>query len=91
MPRQIRNCIECRECHTRYVIGSSPYHNGSYLVSNISGLPNVIRLYCSCHFQMPQLVKTGELRVYAVSEWAHERGYGSPEEIVLLVENKRAG
>ena len=90
MASRIRNCVECRECHTRYVIGSSPYHNGSYLISNVSGSPNMIRLYCHCTSNTSQDFKS-ELRPYAVSEWAHERGYGSPDEIVMLVEeNKRA-
>jgi hypothetical protein len=91
MPSRIRYCIECRECHTRYVIGLSPYHNGSYLVSNASGFGNVVGLYCCCSLRTPQELKSAELQTYAVSEWAYKRGYGSPDEIVMVVEkNSRA-
>jgi len=31
MTRRIRHCIECPKCRTRYLVGYSPYRNGSYL------------------------------------------------------------
>jgi hypothetical protein len=83
MPRRIRQCVECPKCHVRYLIGWSPYHNGSYLLSHPS--LDQIRLYCACD-DSPSCYafRWNELKTYAVSDWAYERGYGSPDEIVMV-------
>ena len=80
MPSRIRHCVECSKCCTRYVIGFSPYDNGSYIVSNPSGGVDLLRLYCACG--VSNECKLSKLKVYAVSESAYARGYGSPDEIV---------
>jgi hypothetical protein len=53
----------------------TPYSNGSYLVSNITGYADLLQLYCSCS-NSPSFhaFKWSELKAYAVSDWAHERG-----------------
>ena len=38
MTPRIRHCVECPKCHTRYLVGFSPYRNGSYLMP-LSGGP----------------------------------------------------
>ena len=81
MARHIRNCVECPKCGTRYLIGFSPYGNGSYLVSCHNGELNDYLLYCSCGGS-PMASRCGELKRYSVSKLAHDRGYGSAEEIV---------
>ena len=89
MHSRIRQCVECPKCRTRYLIGCSPYSNGSYLVSNITGDADLLRLYCSCS-NSPSFhaFKWSELKTYAVSDGAHERGYGSPDEVVLRRDEK---
>jgi hypothetical protein len=43
----VRHCVECPECHTRYLPGSSPYDNGFYLKPfTDEGCPNG---YCSVY------------------------------------------
>ena|SRR6476660_189573 len=87
MGRRIRHCLECPQCRTRYLVGSSPYRNGSYLVSHIEHA--VYKLYCSCG--KPPFSRNGsELRPYAVSNCAHDRGYGSPQEIVEISNNSES-
>jgi len=81
MPRRIRHCVECPKCHTRYLIGASPYDNGSYLMSSVIGDSEVHTLYCSCG--RPAVTsRWEELPTYAVSNGAYGRGYGPPEEVV---------
>ena len=85
MPSRIRSCVECPKCHTRYVIGSSPYPNGSYIVAQPFAAPDLVRLYCICgDLPSSYAFKFSELKMYAVSEWGERRGYGSPEEIVIV-------
>jgi hypothetical protein len=83
MSRRLRQCVECPKCHIRYLIGWSPYHNGSYLLSHQT--LDQVRLYCVCS-DPPSFYafRWNELKMYAVSNWAHERGYGSPDEIVMV-------
>ena len=87
---RVRHCIECPKCHTRYLPGSSPYPNGSYLVPLTASLSAGCILYCSC--SRPHICSQWgwrELKPYEVSGQAHRRGFGSPEEtqqIQLLVE-----
>lgn len=82
MPSRIRHCVECWNCSTRYVIGFSPYDNGSCIVSNPPGGDDLLRLYCCCGNSSG--FKLSELKTYSVSQSAYVRGYGSPEEVVLV-------
>src|ERR1700683_5409591 len=83
MTARIRHCVECPKCLTRYLVGFSPYHNGSRLVPMVEGLGEEWTLYCSCgRPPLPNRWNWTELKMYAVSNQAHGRGYGSPEEIV---------
>jgi hypothetical protein len=90
MPLRLRSCVECPRCHTRYIIGANPYRNGSYISGNLSEDSDVRNLYCCCtgRFGLLQF-KLSELMTYSVSEWAYNRGYGSPDEIVLVDDKKR--
>ncbi len=83
MARHLRHCVECPTCRTRYLIGFSPYDNGSYLVPCSEMDVSEYRLYCCCG-RAPITSRCGELKRYAVSKPAHDRGYGSPEEIVPI-------
>jgi hypothetical protein len=80
-----RPCVECPNCQTRYVIGASPYPNGSYLVSNLVGASNLLTLYCSFH-HAPRCYAFNwdEVDTYTVSDLADRRGYGSPEEVQFV-------
>ena len=90
MAKYIRHCVECSKCLTRYLIGFSPYPNGSYLVPLMQGSEEWI-LYCSC-CQPPSSNRCswGELKMYAVCSQAHDRGYGRPEEIVPINRRSRS-
>jgi len=87
MPPFVRHCVECPQCRTRYLVAFNPYRNGSYLVPLVAGPGQEYILYCAC--ARPPLSlrwKWGELKRYAVSKSAHNRGYGPEAEIVLLDE-----
>jgi hypothetical protein len=85
MPARIRQCVECSECRTRYVIGFSPYENGTYLLCRREGNSELYVLLCSCGepFSISRLAETVLAR-YVVPIGAYQRGYGSPQEIVPL-------
>ncbi len=84
MTTRIRHCVSCPNCHTRYLIGFSPYSNGSYLVSTPVGCFEEYTLYCCCNpFAIPSRWWGTELLTCAVSNAAYRRGYGSPEEVVF--------
>ena|SRR5437867_11068882 len=86
----IRHCVECRKCLTRYLIAFSPYGNGSYLWRGTPGLADEYVLYCSC--QQPPVFnswKESELKTYTVRKAAHDRGYGTREEIVAIESARR--
>jgi hypothetical protein len=72
-------------------MGASPYQNGSYIVAHPWEGADLHRLYCACtsrfHFF---LFKLSELKTYSVSDLAYERGYGSPDEIVVADDEKKA-
>jgi hypothetical protein len=90
MTHRVRHCIECPKCRTRYLVGFSPYDNGSYLLPLIVGFAEEWTLYCSCG--QPHVASRwcwNELNMYAVSHRAHERGYGSPDEIGMLRKKSR--
>ena len=85
----IRHCIECRKCSTRYLIAFSPYGNGSYLWRTSLFCLDEYVLYCVC--QRPPVFnscKDGELKTCVVSKAAHDRGYGSAEEIVAMEDTR---
>jgi hypothetical protein len=81
----VRHCLECPKCLTRYLIGFSPYRNGSYLVRNAPGSRAEYVLYCACRIPfVSTLWKEEELKSYEVSKIAYDRGYGPPEDIVQI-------
>jgi len=90
MTTRIRHCVECPRCLTRYLIGFSPYPNGSYLVPQVEGFSEEWTLYCACR-KPPSSSRWSwsDLKMYAVSSQAHDRGYGRPEEIVPLDRRSR--
>jgi len=84
MTVRIRHCVECPRCLTRYLVGFSPYPNGSYLVPH-EGMPEEWTLYCSCARPASSSQWAwSDLKMYSVSNPAHSRGYGPPDEIVRL-------
>jgi hypothetical protein len=48
MRAHIRRCVECPKCRTRYLIGFSPYANGSSLLPTAVGSSEEYTLYCAC-------------------------------------------
>jgi len=90
MTLRIRHCIECPNCLTRYLVGFSPYRNGSYLMPLLEGSCEAWTLYCSCgRPPISTRWSCSELKMYAVSNRAHDRGYGPPEEIVSISSKPR--
>lgn len=91
MPARIRHCVECPKCCTRYLVASSPYCNGSSLVPIHEGSFELYTLYCSCaRPRAPSQWNSGQLKKYVVSSRAHDRGYGTPEEIVQVRDQQKA-
>jgi hypothetical protein len=89
MARRVRHCVECPKCFTRYLIGFSPYRNGSYLLPTAPGSYTEWTLYCACASPASSSRwSCRDLEPYKVSGTAHHRGYGPPEEIVRI-ENER--
>src|SRR5947207_10542082 len=83
MALRIRHCIECPKCHTRYILGASPYRNGAYLISRLGENAEVHTLYCACG-KPPAPTRWTDVRTYVVSSRAYHQGYGSPQEIMLV-------
>lgn len=90
MPHRLRSCVECSNCKTRYLIAFSPYRNGAYLVHDTSAGGDRYLLYCSCGrpASCTQWSVT-DLRTYAVSKAAYDRGYGNSDEIVLAASGQQ--
>jgi hypothetical protein len=90
MTLRIRRCIECPKCHTRYLIGFSPYRNGAWLVRPVDTSFEEYTLYCSCA-RPPSATRWiwSELKEYVISSQVQDRGYGSPDEIVTVLRKKR--
>jgi hypothetical protein len=82
MPR-IRHSVECSKCLTRYLVSRSPYENGSYLLPTIEGCRDEYTLYCRCKAAASRW-KSSEFKSCEVSTAAFERGYGTPEEIMVI-------
>ena len=79
----VRHCVECPKCLTRFLIGFSPYRNGSCVVRNAPGSRAEYVLYCSCRTPfLPSPWQADEVKSYEVLKTAHDRGYGTPGEIV---------
>jgi hypothetical protein len=91
MSIRIRRCLECPKCHTRYLLGFSPYSNGSYVVSVGAGSLEEFALYCSCG-RPPTVSRwsSRELKSYQVLNVAYQRGYGVCGEIVPIPVGKAA-
>jgi hypothetical protein len=89
MSYRIRHCVSCPHCRTRYLIGFSPYVNGSYLESTLVGSFEEYVLYCSCtQFPVPSRWSGSEILTCEVSKSAYRRGYGSPEEVMLFADQR---
>ena len=85
MLARLRSCIECPTCHIRYIIGANPYRNGSYIFAD-SGEHDLRHLHCACNGGIGRhTFRVRDLKTYSISSWAHERGYGSPDEVVLAL------
>jgi hypothetical protein len=83
--QRIRHCVECPKCLTRYLIPCTPYRNGSYLVPTIQGSLEEYALYCSCSRGTGgSRWRWSEAKPCEVSKEAYDRGYGTPDEIVLV-------
>lgn len=88
----LRHCVECPKCLTRYLIGFSPYRNGSCLVRIGSGWSEEYILYCSCsNPPVASRWKEEEIKRYLVSTAAHDQRYGTPEQIRMTNLNLRSG
>jgi len=83
MTYRLRHCAECPGCGTRYLVGFSPYSNGSWLLGRDDALPGEWTLYCRCATPpVRSQWRWSDMKTYDVCEEAHERGFGSPDEIV---------
>lgn len=88
MPDRLRHCVECPECCIRYLIGFSPYQNGSYLLSFVTESSEQYKLFCSC--RRPPVCSRwnwNDLKTYSVSNEAYARGYGGADDIWRLRPN----
>jgi len=82
---RIRHCVECPKCRTRYLISFSPYGNGSYLIAAMNGSTEEYVLYCSCSSAIvASRWRWSEIKKCDVSRAAYDRGYGAPDEILLV-------
>src|ERR1700722_15616074 len=90
MPSRVRHCVECPKCLTRYLPGFSPYRNGSYLMPMAEGFADERTLHCACR-RPPVSSRWSwiDLKPYVVSNQAHDRGYGAPEELVPVDKKSR--
>jgi hypothetical protein len=67
----------------RYLVGFSPYSNGAFLYPLTSQPEDEWMLHCPC--QRPSICsrwRWSDLKRYDVCTRAHDRGYGSPDEVV---------
>lgn len=82
MASRVRHCVECPRCLTRYLLGFSPYRNGSYLLPLAQDSFDQWTLYCSCRSpHYPSRWGGDEVKQYHVAKPAHFRGFGGPDEI----------
>src|SRR5215469_18460038 len=81
MPRRVRHCVECPRCHTCYLVGFSPYSNGSYLVHTTPDLEEYT-LYCFCDgAHKANVCRWPEVKACRVSKPSYDRGYGPRDEV----------
>jgi hypothetical protein len=81
MVHRVRHCVECPRCHTRYLIASSPYSNGSYLV-RMPAESEEYTLYCFCDgAYKANVCRWPEVKACRISKPTYDRGYGSPDEV----------
>src|SRR6516162_5142631 len=91
MTPRLRHCVECPKCRTRYLVGFSPYPNGTYLVPLNTEFQDEWLLHCSCARPLVcSRWRWSDLQKYDVSSQAHVRGYGTPEEIVRFGNRPRS-
>lgn len=84
MSYRIRHCVECPRCRTWYIIALSPYRNGSHLMPTIPGSMEEYILYCTCAGPaFASLWRWRDVQTCVVSRAAHDRGYGTEQEIVV--------
>jgi hypothetical protein len=82
---RIRHCLVCPKCGMRYLVPCSPYRNGSYLIPTVVGSLEEYVLYCSCRIgNVASRWKWSDMKEYEVTKAAYERGYGTPDEILLI-------
>jgi hypothetical protein len=92
MGYRLRHCVECPECCTRYLIGFSPYSNGSYLASVGIDSSEEYKLLCSCRRTLVcSRWNRNDLKIYEVSKAAYALGYGSAHEIWLSTRYSNQG
>jgi len=85
MALRVRQCVECPNCHTRYLIAFSPFSNGAYLVRTGSNPFEEYTLYCLCQGRhLPSVSRWRQAKACEVSKAAHDRGYGTLDEICPL-------
>jgi len=83
MASRVRHCVECPKCLTRYLPGFSPYRNGSYLIPLAEGFADEWTLYCACgRPPISSRWSWSDLKLYAVSNQAHDRGVNPSVETV---------
>ena len=85
----IRCCVECPKCLTRYLLGFSPYRNGSYAIRTAAASEDYV-LYCSCCSPAsPSLWRCGDMKPHVVAKTAFQRGYGTFQEVVPVIDKAR--
>ena len=90
MSYRIRHCISCPHCRTRYLIGFSPYANGSYLLSTSVGSLEEYTLYCSCRrFPVPSRWRDSEIKACEVSHSAIAAALVHPRRSCSLISESR--
>lgn len=85
MTRRIRHCVECPSCHTLYLASRSPYRNGSYIVPTGGAASEEFTLKCYCSgSHIAHSWKWLTPIPCEVSRTAHDRGYGSVDEVLPI-------
>jgi hypothetical protein len=85
MSVRIRHCVQCPKCLTLYLVSASPFTNGSYLVHTVPRSLDEYTLYCACSSPSASSRWRGaEVKRCEISKAAHERGFGSLDEIAPL-------
>lgn len=89
MPERIRHCVECPSCRMRYLLATTRYANGAYVMVQSDNHLEEYILYCSCsHPAAISRWSWSQLKTYIVSAAAHARGYGSPKEVFQRITTK---